>query len=148
MTIQLRDYQLKAIDMALPHDGFGLFMEQRTGKTLTSLALSQKWSCTKTLVICPKKAIPVWSVEIQKLGIDLSQFNIINFESFRIRKRDYINQCWDLVIVDESHRIKERGSKQTQAIWKLSRKSLKRLILSGSPQGNGMEDYYSQSRIS
>ena len=141
-----RDYQLKAIAAAKPHDGFALFMQQRTGKTFVSLWLREVWDCQKTLIICPKKALPVWKNAITDLAQNLGDFSIVSFESFRIHKADYMDY-WDLVIVDESHRMKERGSQQTQAIWKVGKYARKRLILSGSPQGNGMEDYYSQLRF-
>lgn len=147
MTFQLRDYQVKAFEAARTHDGFGLFMQQRTGKTVTAICLARDWECTKTLVICPKKAIPVWKQEIQLVGVDPSYFEVVSFESFRIHQLRYLKEFWDLVIVDESHRIKERSSQVTKAVWKVGRKSRKRLILSGSPQGNGMEDYYAQLRF-
>ena len=147
MSVELRDYQLKIVEQALPHRGFGLFMEQRTGKTLTALWLSREWGCNHILVICPKKAIPVWKDEIRKLGLSEDLFSIINFESFRINQQTYLRDSWDLVIVDESHRMKERSSQQTKAIWKLSKRSDRRLILTGTPQGNGMEDYYAQLKF-
>ena len=141
-----REYQRLAIEAALPHDGFGLFMEQRTGKTMTALWLAEKWDCRQNLVICPKKALPVWKQEIALMGLDVNQFEIVSFETFRIHRLKF-QQSWDLVIVDESHRIKERKSQQTKAVWSLSRRAKKRLILSGSPQGNGMEDYYAQLKF-
>ena len=141
-----REYQRLAIEAALPHDGFGLFMEQRTGKTMIALWLAEKWDCRQNLVICPKKAIPVWKQEIALMGLDVNQFEIVSFETFRIHRLKF-QQSWDLVIVDESHRIKERKSQQTKAVWSLSRRAKKRLILSGSPQGNGMEDYYAQLKF-
>lgn len=147
MTFQLRDYQVKAFEAALPHDGYALFMQQRTGKTVTALCLAKAWECHKNLIICPKKAIPVWKHEIKLVGLPESHFQIVSFESFRIHQLQYLKHFWDLVIVDESHRIKERGSQQTKACWKVGRKARKRLILSGSPQGNGMEDYYSQLKF-
>lgn len=141
-----REYQRLAIEAALPHDGFGLLMEQRTGKTMTALWLAEKWDCRQNLVICPKKALPVWKQEIALMGLDVNQFEIVSFETFRIHRLKF-QQSWDLVIVDESHRIKERKSQQTKAVWSLSRRAKKRLILSGSPQGNGMEDYYAQLKF-
>ncbi len=147
MTFQLRDYQVKAFEAAKPHEGFALFMQQRTGKTVTALCLSREWGCHKNIIICPKKAIPVWEQEIKLVGLCREDFTIVSFESFRIHHRDYIFQTWDLAIIDESHRIKERGSQQTKACWKIGKASMKRLILSGSPQGNGSEDYYSQLRF-
>ena len=145
-SVKLRPYQEMAVQAALPHDGFALFMEARTGKTLTTLWLSSLWDCRQNLVICPKKAIPVWKQEIALMGLDVNQFEIVSFETFRIHRLKF-QQSWDLVIVDESHRIKERKSQQTKAVWSLSRRAKKRLILSGSPQGNGMEDYYAQLKF-
>lgn len=142
-----RPYQSAAVAAAYPHDGYGLFMQQRTGKTLTALWLAEAWNCTDNLIICPKKGIPVWEAEIRAQGLDSSHWQVYSFETFRIRHKEFIFKKWDLVIVDESHRIKERSSQQTKAIWKLSKLARKRLILTGSPQGNGMEDYYAQLRF-
>lgn len=147
MTFQLRDYQVEAFNAAKTHDGFGLFMQQRTGKTVTSLCLAREWNCTDNIVVCPKKAIPVWKQEITLVGLNPEHFEIYSFESFRIKHRTILLRKFDLAIIDESHRIKERGSQQTKACWKLGLRSKRRLILSGSPQGNGMEDYYSQLRF-
>lgn len=141
-----REYQLRAIEAALPHDGFALFMQQRTGKTYASLWIRERWGCVKTLVICPKKAVPVWRDSILALSGNTRDFTIVTFEYFRIHFLDYLTP-WDLIIIDESHRIKERGSVQTQRCWKVGKFAIKRLILSGSPQGQGLEDYYSQLRF-
>ena len=113
---------------------------------MTALWIRMKWGSESTLIICPKKAIPVWKDTIQKLGINLAEFTLVTFESFRIHYLEYLVP-WDLVIIDESHRIKERGSQQTQRCWKVGKYAHKRLILSGSPQGQGLEDYYSQLRF-
>lgn len=145
-SVRLRPYQEAAVQAAFPHDGFALFMEARTGKTITTLWLSHLWGCHHNLVICPKKAIPVWRDEIKVVGLNPDEFEIVSFESFRIHKLEY-QRRWDLVIVDESHRIKERKSQQTKAVWTLSHRARKRLILTGSPQGNGMEDYYAQLKF-
>ena len=142
-----RDYQLPAIEAALPHEGFALFMEQRTGKTPTALWIRERWACKDTIIVCPKKAIPVWEKAIKDMGQDPAQFFIINFEQLRLQFRELKEVKWDLAIVDESHRIKERGSIQTKACWAIGRVSRKRLILTGSPQGQGGEDYYSQLRF-
>lgn len=143
-----RPYQQKAIEAALPHKGFGLFMEQRSGKTLTSLWLSQRWGCETILIVCPKKAIPVWHKEIKVAGLDPKNIQVIGFEAFRIAHNKRTLQLkWDMLIVDESHRIKERSSQQTKAAWAVGKHCEYRVILSGSPQGNGMEDYYAQLKL-
>ena len=143
MKITLRDYQEKCVEIAKPHDGFALFLEQRVGKTFVALALVIEWKCKDTIIVCPKKAIPVWEKAIKDQGQDLSLFFILNFEQLRLQYRELKKVKWDLAIVDESHRIKERGSIQTKACWAIGRVSRKRLILTGSPQGQGMEDVLS-----
>ena len=142
-----REYQLRAIEATVPHDGFALLMQQRTGKTLVALWVRERWKSLDTLIVCPKKAIPVWEGCIRDLGINPAPFLILNFEQLPRQIKDLSKVKWDLVIVDESHRIKERGSGQTKNCWKLGKNARKRLILTGSPQGNGMEDYYSQLRF-
>lgn len=148
MTFQLRPYQQQAVDQIISegHQGYALFFQQRTGKTVTALTLAKEWNCTDNIIICPKKAIPIWRQEIALVGLDQEYFEIYSFESFRIKQREIIRRV-DLTIIDESHRIKERGSQQTKACWKLGKLSQYRLILSGSPQGNCMSDYYAQLRF-
>ena len=113
---------------------------------MTALWLAQRWDCHDNLIICPKKAIPVWKDEILKVGGNPDEFEVVSFESFRIHKLEY-RRDWDLVVVDESHRIKSRSSQQTKAVWALSRRARKRIILSGSPQDSGCEDYYAQLKF-
>lgn len=144
-----RDYQQETIDRVIGggHRGFGLFYQQRTGKTPTSIFLSKQWNCHKNIVICPKKAVPVWKTKIVEFGCDLSEWTVITYARARIDKGEYSNIRWHLAIADESHYIKERGSGQTKAAWAISKKAQYRLILTGTPQGNGMEDYYAQLRF-
>ena len=131
MNLVLRDYQLRCVSSALPHSGYALFLEQRTGKTIVALYLSREWSCTRILVVCPKKGVPVWNKAILEMGLDPVHFTVMGFESFRIGHAKLL-KSWDLMIVDESHRIKERSSQQTKACWKVGRYAARRLILTVS----------------
>lgn len=144
--ITLRGYQQESVDRARDSQGYALFLEQRTGKTFTALELCRSWNSSKTLVVCPKKAIPVWGKAIQDMRMSLDNFTIVNFEQLLIQKH-LLEGEWDLTIIDESHRIKARGSQQTKACWKIGSNSKRRLILTGTPQGQGMEDYFSQLKF-
>ena len=67
----LRWFQDEAVAKALPHPGFMLFMEQRTGKTLTSLALVQKRKPKFLFIVTVKRGVAVWKKEIKEsLKID------------------------------------------------------------------------------
>ena len=52
----------------------------------------------------------------------------------------------DLVIFDESHRIKSHASKQSKAAWRIARESPQRLILTGTPITKAPLDIFGQFR--
>lgn len=149
--IELRNYQKEAKNQALTAlnlwGGFGLFMEQRTGKTLTALFTLKEAGVKKLLIICPKRALPVWEAEIKRVPDFSPKFEVLNFEQVGRQEARLLKEKFDGLIVDESHRIKERGSKQSKSCWKLAKAIPKRLVLTGTPQGNGMEDLYSQFKV-
>jgi hypothetical protein len=149
--IELRDYQeiakRKALEGIRAHGGYGLFLEQRTGKTLTSLFTLSELKVKNLLIICPKRAIPVWENEIKKVEGFHPRLTLLNFEQVWRQEATLLKGKFDGMIVDESHRIKGRGSKQSKACWKLAKVVPHRLILTGTPQGNGVEDLFSQFKV-
>src|SRR5690606_19297760 len=82
-------YQVEAVEKALQFDGFLLFMEQRTGKTLTSLAVVDKRKPKHLWIICPINAIRVWLTQIvQHLEVDWDcKLVIMNHEELASRKK-------------------------------------------------------------
>lgn len=160
LLVSLRDDQTEAVEKAISFDGFGLFMEQRTGKTRTSLAIVAKRHPADLLIVCPKKVIPVWASAIDECLPDYHgiRIRVINFESvWRDRKELAAwmeNSPRSMMIIDESHRIKKKGSRQSKACrviaWKRSKSYRKvaratyRLALSGTPLAQGLEDAWAQ----
>lgn len=73
----------------------------------------------------------------------------INYES--VWRTEIINrlQQWqpDMVVADESQRIKSPQAKQSRAMHKLSDQAKYRLILSGTPVQNNAQDLWSQYRF-
>jgi len=53
----------------------------------------------------------------------------------------------EIIVVDESHVCKERSSRRTKLVTKLADRAKHRLLLSGTPIGNGAMDIFSQFRI-
>jgi len=51
---------------------------------------------------------------------------------------------WDLVVLDESHFIKNTRTKRFSTLRDLQHLSEQRMILTGTPTGNGIQDLYSQ----
>lgn len=60
-------------------------------------------------------------------------------EKERLVLRPEVNKHWDCIIVDESHRIGNRQSKQTHASWKFADISDTRYIMTGTPISGGGE---------
>ena len=50
MKSKLLPHQELAVSKAMPHRGFALFMEQRTGKTKTALAIAEKRGVKRLLI--------------------------------------------------------------------------------------------------
>ena len=149
---ELRPHQVEALEAALPHQGFGLFPEQRTGKCLLSLALVDKRKPDVLVIVCPKKALRVWREQIAehlKFDWDCSK-NYIHYEGITRNAKDRrwwrarFRKTWAdksiFIIVDEGHRIKGRGSLQSTMIRSLGKLSTWRLLLTGTPVDKVRED--------
>lgn len=57
-------YQQEIVNNAPKH--CALFMDMGTGKTITSLKITEKWMCSKLIVICLKSKIQDWIDEIEE----------------------------------------------------------------------------------
>ncbi len=122
-------------------------MEQRTGKTATSLFCVREWQEGRILVTCPKIAISVWEHWIPLMGMDPTYFDIVNFEAIPKRLPEYERKKYIGLIVDESHRLKNRSGAWSKAVFKLSKRIYHKLLLTGTYWDSGYEDLYGQLRI-
>lgn len=151
----------------------GLWMDQGTGKTITSLKILGNWykrdKVNNLLILAPKSVLTVWEDEIEKFlsipytiskdikdvlkpkKIDNGIF-ICLAANYEILKRfkgksNKLKNFYDMVIADESHRIKNPNSIQSKQAYFLSRGSSIKLALSGTPKGNSDFDFFSQYRF-
>lgn len=75
-----------------------LAMEERTGKTLTSILVAEQLSIESVLIITKKKALDGWQETLEKFSHTKS-YDVVNYhQAHKKDKRDY-----DLVILDEAH---------------------------------------------
>jgi hypothetical protein len=177
----LAPVQLEAITRANGRRGFAYYMEMGLGKTLTALTefrtLRMCGAVDRMVVICPNSFKGGWANEIDKhrtglyqtiyesqrkySGAYLSMHDvlIINYEAVRTEKglttiKDFTwgHTCY--LVLDESIKLKNRNSKQTQAIIGKLRKG-KQVggitplfafvrTLSGKPMTQGPHDLWSQ----
>lgn len=123
-----------------------LFMKMGTGKTITSLKIAEKWKCEKLLVVCLKSKIQDWLDEIdEETYFTKEDVMVVNFESIW-RNTKAIDFCDSktMIIVDESHKIKNPKSKVSQYMKFLGKTTKHKLILTGTPQNEEYYDYWMQ----
>lgn len=157
----------------------GLFMEIGTGKTRVAIETARRIKrCRRIIVVAPLSAIGVWRKEVHKWATQARTvtcaysgvvqranrlrrlrhrrtrrrvFVIVGYEAFwRKPLRDEILKYEaDMIIYDEAHRLKEKGTKQSRFAHSLAADDKKTptpdhvLALTGTPLPNGPEDAFS-----
>lgn len=151
-----------------------LLMDMGLGKSLTSIAITGQLFNDKkiesVLVICPTSIIGVWLEEFKKfadfdycieaiIGTTMSKRKdklkllchkiglkvaIINYEAtWRMEKELNIYKP-DIIICDESQKIKNPSASQSKTIHRLGVKAKYKIILTGTPVQNSPMDVFSQ----
>lgn len=152
----LRSYQKEAVARALakmrPGGGFGLFMEQRAGKTRTALKVVSGCRPKHLWIICPKAggaAPEVWWKELEqcvKLYPELEDVavRVDNYEQWVRRRKFWYAEARKLkdlfIICDEAHYIKQRGTSRSRTVRRLGSYCRWRLALTGTPIAQGLQD--------
>mgnify|MGYP003605597641 CR=1 FL=1 len=124
-----------------------LSMEERTGKTLTSILLCEKTKANNILVITKKKALEGWQDTLQKFKEINKNYTCINYES--LHKLDS-TKTYDLIIIDEAHANLSAYPK-VGAIWKSVYKLTKGkpiIFLSATPSAQTYAQLYHQMKLS
>ena len=155
--LQLARHQEIALSHMRINDSYALFMEQGTGKTVPALVrileLLESDQVENALVIAPKSTLGSWERDIELFEPDEQEvlntkLTLINYAKvWRYDKNGYneYDKKWDVIVLDESHFIKNRTSKRAKFILELSVDAKYRYILTGTPIGNGqLENIWSQ----
>jgi len=76
-------------------------------------------------------------------------FCAVNYEIIWRQPLDMmlLRACFDLIVLDESHRIKAAGSKQSRYAHLLGKRVRNKICLSGTPMANSPLDIYGQYRF-
>ena len=165
-------HQQSAFDWAQSRDTGALFMEMRLGKTSVAIRWAMdkvgRETRARILVVAPSTTLYGWHDELQLEGIHATDivsmvgmtgpqkvnavqqprlasrptWFLLNYESVW-RYAALWQHPWDAIILDESTRIKNPGSKTTKAL--LNRYVADyRMILTGSPNPEGLENFFTQ----
>jgi SNF2 family DNA or RNA helicase len=177
----LMDHQGRTLRTAARRDRHGIYHDTGTGKTLTALEIYRHHK-VKTLVICPLSLIEgAWFNEIRDRYPDIEASNlwaakkrspiafnralekdlcVINYESFRTVDKKLGGAGFDMVILDESARIRSPKNLSGRILKgrRVGQSTAGKIIefcddvryvyeLSGVPAPNSMLDYWMQIRI-
>lgn len=128
-------------------------MEQGCGKTLPTLCrileLGKEGKIKNCLIVAPKATMGAWYRDCELFDEEDKAYlenliTVINYDSVWRKGKGYDRQ-WDAIVLDESHKIKNRNTKRTKFLLKLSLGAKYRYILTGTPIGNGqLENIWSQ----
>jgi len=144
--MKLRDYQQQLVNKGLPilkKDKFlYLALEVRTGKTLTSLSMSNLLPVANLLFLTKKKAISSIQDDYNLLNPKYN-ITIINYESLhKVNKTG-----WDMIILDEAHCLgaypkASKRAKQVKSLLITNRCYV--ILLSGTPTPESYSQMYHQ----
>jgi SNF2 family DNA or RNA helicase len=169
-------HQIKAYNLALINSNLALLAEMGTGKSLTSVAIAarryQRGEIKRLLIVAPTSVCPVWPKEFEAAEImykiavlegpiqqrikkleslsqwkDFLQVAVINYEATWRMIDTLLTWKPDMVIADESQRIKNPSAQQSKAMHKLGKVAKYKLILSGTPVQNAPLDFFSQYKF-
>ena len=155
-------FQAEAVAQALKVPGFLVADECGLGKTLTAIEIakasrgfSPMWWC---LVICPPSLIPQWidAIHDQDPGWDVYVVNrlplnyevcmgwvlmgVYDLSSVSVRS-SLSTRIFDMIIVDEAHRMKNRKTKTAE--WIKTIDAPRHLALTGTPMEKNPADLWS-----
>lgn len=176
MSTALWPHQEQAVQIIGPAGRGMLAMDMGTGKTRTALALADAWGCSRVLIVCPKSVVRVWPHEFRKhLGdawqivalddgsakeraeavaagwmcaeLDGERLAVaLNFEVLPALLPTLQPLKWDLLVLDECHRIKSPDGTQSMAAFDVSKQIPHRLGLTGTPMPHSQLDVFGQFR--
>ncbi len=159
---RLYDYQNKTIDNILLMKNVGIFNEQRTGKTPTTLIAIRESGFKKTIITMKASLIHQWESEIIKwLKIKpmvcegtkikrktiydefqkypLSNILLVSYDSLKL-DHDCINKSIiDLIVIDEAAFLRNK-SKRTESLLKVRKKTTYCWLLTATPTTNDVSE--------
>jgi len=162
----LYQYQKNIVNTALNYNGYGIFADTGTGKTIMGLEIANHYD--KVLIISPlsiiksawiedcnkfypnKKIINLWNKSKEKRLEQLDKeanIYIINYEGLKIIYNEIIVKGFDCLIIDESSKIKNMTTQITSTILSLKEYIKNRFVLSGCPCPNHNSEIFPQMKL-
>lgn len=147
-----RDYQEFGALFLLERKHCCLFYKPGKGKTYPAVDAMRdvdkvKGGKATILILSTADAIKnMWNAEIVPQNI-LPKNTILMSLNAAIQdatKRKLLSLNWDIIVIDECHKIKSHNSKSSKLVYQLSKRTEYVWGLSGTPRGNSDVDIYCQ----
>lgn len=168
---ELRPYQRVDVEFIKNKGDVAIFNEQRTGKTPTILTAVKEY-LGQGIVVCPSSLKINWQLEYQK-WVDDKPTRVISgsktkrkadytdfvngkytmlFMSYETLRNDFLFlmenlEDFDVLIVDEAHRLRNYRSQQSAALYNLRRMAKHVFPMTGTPAVNHPSDVYGIFRL-
>lgn len=142
-NFSLWEHQISGAKALIKNKKYCLFFGVGTGKTITAkYALSFLPRHYKVLICAPKKVITHMWLQEKSFGLDdVFDIEYINYEKIS-RDKVFKDRKWDVIILDEVHRVKGLSSKVSKAIRAVSKKAEYVWGMTGTPVANTIVDVY------
>lgn len=151
MTSNLLEHQSDAVGYISQWKVGALFMEAGTGKTRVAMELVNQSPCSCCVWIGPLRTLENAKAEISRWGGFRMPVKYVGVESLSLSDRIYHETLEDIegqdcpfVVVDESLKIKNAGSKRTKRMLEIGKRAEYKLILNGTPLSRNVLDLWSQ----
>lgn len=175
LRTNLWSHQQAAVDFAQDRAATLLAMKMGHGKSLATLALIEQWDASRVLILCPKSVVAAWPEQFRR-HVD-TPWTVCPLDTGTVSKRVQIaqqalasstrvavivnydaaiqsamatflkKQQWDVLVCDESHRLKSPRGVTSRLARDLARRATRRLALTGTPMPHSPLDIWAQARI-
>lgn len=166
LSPHLRKYQSDIVNKALNEECYGIFADTGTGKTIIGLEIAKHYG--KALILCPLSVIETaWIDDCKSFYPELKIVNcwgntkkdrlkalnsesniyVMNYESFKILKKQIFNMDFQCVIIDESQVMKNMTAQITNELLELIDIIPHRFVLSGTPTPNHNSEIFPQMKF-
>jgi superfamily II DNA or RNA helicase len=137
-ALELKPHQTKVVDYMWKTDSRGVILYHGlgSGKTITSIAISQLYPQKKVIVVVPASMRTQWKEELTKMKSNMNNYKIFSYEGYDAAikgKPDLVEGA--IVILDEAHRVRNPGKTST-VINRSLKDSDKVILLTGTPMVN------------
>ena len=135
----LMPHQIESVTRMVTYPKYGFFLGTGTGKTLIAISFLMTMEIKKALIVTPKKVIDQYKTELDKYIPD-NKCVVINYEQVI----NYVDQDFDALILDESHRAKNYSSQISANIKQISQKTPNVYLFTGTPQDKQRHEIMAQ----